>query len=98
MASKELIRLFGCEARRSQQFCGAAGDADIITSIEGIHFEVKNVERFNLHGALEQAESDKKYSERPVVLHKKNRKKWVVVLYLEDWDEISESIVKTTET
>ncbi len=98
MASKELMRLFGCEARRAQQFCGAAGDADIITSIEGIHFEVKNVERFNLHSALEQAESDKEYRDLPVVLHKKNRKKWVVVFYLDDWGEISERIVKTTET
>ena len=57
MAAKELERLFGCEARRSQQYCGEAGDADIITSIDGIHFEVKNVQRLNLHAALEQADS-----------------------------------------
>ena len=82
MASKELKRLFGCEARRGQQFCGANGDADIITSIEGIHFEVKNVEKFSLHKALEQAE---------------NRKDWVVVCYLEDLGDISERIIKTTE-
>lgn len=97
MASKELKRLFGCEARRGQQYCGAAGDADIITSIEGIHFEVKNVESLSLHKALEQAEADKKYSEVPVVLHKKNRKDWVVICYLEDLGEVSERINKTTE-
>ena len=97
MASKELKRLFGCEARRGQQYCGAAGDADIITSIEGIHFEVKNVEKFSLHKALEQAEADKKYSDMPVVLHKKNTKDRIVVCYLEDLGDISERIIKTTE-
>lgn len=98
MASKELVRLFGCEARRAQQYCGEAGDADIITSMEGLHFEVKNVERFSLHSALEQAESDKRYSEMPVVLFKKNRKKWVAVCYLDDLGEVSERIIEANET
>ncbi|MAK31987.1 hypothetical protein [Acinetobacter sp.] len=97
MAAKELERLFGCEARRSQQYCGEAGDADIITSIDGIHFEVKNVQRLNLHAALEQADSDKKYHDLPVLLYKKNRKKWVLACYLDDAGEICERIIRNSK-
>ena len=91
-AAKELARLFGCEARRSQQYCGVAGDADLITNIPGLHFEIKTVERLQLHKALEQAESDKKYHDRPVVIFKKNRKRFVAIMYLEDLGDISERI------
>jgi len=91
MAAKELKKL-GIEARRAQQYCGEAGDADLITDVEGLHFEVKNVERFNLHAALEQAERDKRDGEVSVVLHKRNGKRLVVIHYLEDWDKVTLSL------
>tara|TARA_R100001129_G_scaffold148955_1_gene110702 strand:+ start:78 stop:425 length:348 start_codon:yes stop_codon:yes gene_type:complete len=82
--SKELARLFGCDARRSQQYCGEAGDADVITSITGLHCEVKRVERLNLERALEQAESDARATDCPVVFHRRNGKPWNVSLRLDD--------------
>jgi len=82
-AAKELNRLFGLEARRAQQYCGEAGDADLI-GIEGIHVEVKRVERFCLHPSLEQADSDKKAGDIPVVLTRQNGKGWVFACYLND--------------
>ena len=91
MAAKELEKL-GIEARRAQQYCGEAGDADLITDVEGLHFEVKNVERFNLYTALEQAERDKRDEEVSVVLHKRNGKRFVVIHYLEDWPEIEAAL------
>ena len=91
MAAKELGKL-GIEARRAQQYCGEAGDADLITDVEGLHFEVMNVERFNLHTALEQAERDKRDGEVSVVLHKRNGKRLVVIHYLEDWDKVTLSL------
>lgn len=90
MAVKELKRLFDCEARRSEQYCGKSGDADILTDIPYLHFEVKNTERLNLHAALEQAEEDKKQDDISVVLHKKNRKQWVAIMYLDDLPEIAD--------
>tara|TARA_Y100000401_G_scaffold91961_1_gene77797 strand:+ start:19918 stop:20280 length:363 start_codon:yes stop_codon:yes gene_type:complete len=93
-AAKELTRLFGCEARRSQQYCGVAGDADLITNMPGLHFEIKTVERLQLHKALEQAESDKNYHDRQIVIYKKNHKKFVAIMYLDDLGDISERITE----
>ncbi len=91
MAAKELKKL-GIDARRAQQYCGEAGDADLITDVEKIHFEVKNVERLNLYDAIEQAEEDKRAGTVPVVLYKRNGKRFVVIHYLEDWPEIEAAL------
>ena len=85
--SKELTRIFGCSARRSQQFSGdvrGVNNADVITDILGLHCEVKRVERLNLEKALEQAEGDAKATDCPVVFHRKNGKPWNVSLRLDD--------------
>jgi len=84
-ASKELIRLFpDCQARRSQQYCGADADADLTTDIMGLHCEVKRQERMQLYAWLAQSESDSKATDCPVVLHRQNGKPWICALYLDD--------------
>ena len=72
------------EARRGQQYCGANGDADVI-GIEGVHIEVKRVEKLNVENALKQAERDKKENEIATVFHRKNREEWKVTLRLDDF-------------
>ena len=72
------------EARRGQQFSGLHGDADVV-GIPGIHIECKAVERLNIHDAIEQSIRDAREGEIPVVIHKKNRKPWLVTMRLEDW-------------
>ena len=79
------------QARRAQQYCGAAGDADLI-GIEGVHVEVKRVERFCLHPSLEQADSDRKAGETPLVLTRQNGKSWVACCYLEDLPKLIERL------
>jgi len=86
-AAQLLRDLFGVEARRSQQYCGQAGDADLQTDT-GIHFEVKRVERLNLYEAARQAESDSGGAPW-VILHKRNRKPWVAILEPERLVEIA---------
>ncbi len=72
---------FGWTARRSQQFCGKAGDADIIVEeLPNIHFEVKAVEKLNLYSAVEQAKADAKDGHLPVVVWKKNRSTWLLTM------------------
>ena len=71
-------------ARRGQQYCGANGDADVI-GIEGVHIEVKRVEKLNVENALKQAERDKKENEIATVFHRKNREEWKVTLRLDDF-------------
>ena len=90
-AAKALKDL-GITARRAQQYCGVAGDSDLITDIDKLHFEVKRVERFNLYSALEQADGDRKSGQVPVVLHRKNGKPWAIIHYLKDWNQIAEAL------
>ncbi len=96
-AAKELNRLFGLEARRAQQYCGEAGDADLI-GVEGIHVEVKRVERFHMHPALEQADSDRKAGETPMVLTKQNNKPWIVCCYLNDLPKVMYQLIDAQYT
>ena len=73
--------------RRGQQYCGANGDADVV-GIKGLHIECKRVERLNIYEAMEQARRDAREGEIPVVMHRKNRKKWLVTIDLERFMEI----------
>lgn len=77
----------GYDARRGQQYCGVAGDADVI-GLPGIHIEVKRVETFRLYDAMEQAKHDARDGEIPVVFHRKNDCNWVVVMDADQWIEM----------
>lgn len=79
-----ILKEYGYECRRGQQYCGANGDADVI-GLPGIHIECKRVEALNVDKAMEQAKSDAKDGEIPAVFHRKNRKGWKVTLSLEDF-------------
>lgn len=70
---------FGFCARRSQQYAGVNGDADVV-GVPGLHIECKRVERLNIDNALAQATKDAKDDEIPIVFHRKNRTKWKVTL------------------
>lgn len=72
-------------ARRSVQYSGANGDADIVDAIPGIHIECKRVERLNLEAAFEQSARDAKAGEIPVVMHRRNRKPWMITMKLDDF-------------
>lgn len=74
----------GYEARRGQQYCGSNGDADVV-GIPGVHIECKRVEHLNLYDAMDQSVRDAKPDEIPVVMHRKNRKEWLVTVRLDDW-------------
>lgn len=73
------------DAKRGQQFSGLQGDADVVDALPGVHIECKRVERLNIDDAIEQSERDAKEGEIPAVFHRKNRKKWLVTMRLDDW-------------
>lgn len=83
----KILKGFGYDTRRGQQYCGANGDADVV-GLPGIHIECKRVEKLNLYDALDQAARDAKGEELPAVFHRKNDCKWIVSMYLEDWERI----------
>ena len=85
LASK--LKEYGYKTRRGQQYCGANGDADVI-GLEGIHIEVKRVERLNIYDAISQAKADKRENELGAVFHRKDRSEWLVTMTLEEWIEL----------
>ena len=80
----ELLRAYGYEARRGQQFSGANGDADVV-GLDGYHIECKRVEQLNIYKAMEQSERDAREGEIPIVCHRKDRKGWLVTIRFDDF-------------
>lgn len=78
------LKEYGFDTRRSQQYCGANGDSDVV-GIDGLHIECKRVERLNVSDAMKQAVSDAKSGNVPVVMHRKNREEWLVTMRMSDW-------------
>ena len=78
------LKEYGYDCRRSQQYCGVNGDADVI-GLKGIHIECKRVEKLNVLKAMKQAEEDRKGNDFPTVFHRKDNEKWLVTMRLDDW-------------
>ena len=81
------LEKYGYQTRRGQQYCGANGDADVV-GVPGLHIECKRVERLNIQEAMKQSRNDAREGEIPVVMHRKNRDKWLVTLDLEEFIKI----------
>lgn len=79
-----ILREYGYDCRRGQQYCGANGDADVV-GLEGIHIECKRVERLNLEDAVAQSVRDSRTGELPAVFHRKNNFGWLVTMPLADF-------------
>ena len=90
LEAAHLLQKHGYDARRGQQFSGANGDADVV-GLPGIHIEVKRVEKLNIENAVEQAIRDARDGEKPAVLHRKNRRKWLVTMPFDEWIELYEA-------
>lgn len=85
----KVLRGYGYQCRRGQQYSGANGDADVV-GLEGIHIECKRVERLQLYDAIDQAKRDARKGEHPTVMHRKNNCEWLVTMPLENWLDIYE--------
>lgn len=88
-----LLKEYGFEARRGQQYSGANGDADVI-GLPGYHIEVKFREQLNLDAALDQARRDAPPGAIPTVFHRKSRTPWKVTLDAEAFLEIIAALNK----
>lgn len=95
-------RGFG-KARRGQQYNGLEGRDVVCDEFDNVHFEVKRTESLQLYPAIEQACQDAPcevqtgegcvlaQSRVPVVLHKKNHKKWVFIIHEDHIQDFVES-------
>ena len=85
---RDELRAHGYEARRGQQFSGSPDSPDVVCpDLPGFHFEVKTVERLNVHEAMAQAVNDAA-DNVPVVVHKRNRDGWLVTMRSADWFDL----------
>ena len=93
LEAAHLLKKYGYDARRSQQYAGINNDADVV-GLPGIHIEVKRVEKLNIDEALEQSIRDAKDEEIPVVMHRKNRTEWKVTMLFDDWMMLYKALEK----
>ena len=77
---------YGYSVRRGSVFWG---ESDMV-GLEGIHPEVKRVEKLNIHKAMEQAvaEADKRKDGLPTVFFRRNGGEWLVCQKLTDWIDL----------
>ena len=87
------LRDLGIDARRTQQFSGKAGDADVDSELEGIHWEVKRRTSIAANRFLEQAEEDRKENQSPVVAMREDRGPWMILLKLDDLETLARTLV-----
>lgn len=90
-AAKSWSRAVGGAARRSAQYCGMDGTADIIAT-DGVHIEVKGRKQIAAIRFWEQARDDAIDSNVPIVLMKEDRGQFFVLLQLEDLQRLMERI------
>lgn len=81
-AAKAISEVIGVQCRRGVQYQGGPQSADIQADIEGVHWEVKFVEKESIRAWMQQASEDAG-DKIPVVLHRKSRAPWLVTLPLE---------------
>lgn len=91
-AAAALESVLGVECRRSQQYAGGMGSADVV-GLDGVHVEVKHQERMRLFDWITQAVGDCG-TNVPIVLHRQNRKPWVVSMLLSDVPQFADKIAK----
>lgn len=87
---RDVLRAWGYKARRGQQFSGSPNSPDVVSDLKNIHFEVKLVERLNVHKAMEQAMHDcgefgTGIPRAPVVAHRASRSEWLITMRASDW-------------
>ena len=63
-------------------------EGEDVVGLDYIHIECKRVQNLNLYDAMEQSKRDSKEGQSPAVFHRKNNKKWLVTMELEEWIKI----------
>ena len=93
---QEVLRLEVGALRRSVQYCGRAGTADIV-GIEGIHIECKRCEKLSVYSAIEQAQRDSQ-GNVPIVMHRRNNKGWLLIVEVENLLELAKLVIRKSGT
>ena len=87
-----LLKEFGYNARRTNQFCGKEGTSDVTCKELPWHIEVKSYQRIQAYDFLDQAKRDLKTEQdqekMPIVFMKADYKPWTVMIDAVDFLEL----------
>lgn len=92
-AAKVIREVLGIEAQRGRQYCGIDEAPDVRVSIPDLYIEVKRTEKFHVVQILDRAAREAK-EKIPLVVHRPNRKPWVVCFYLRDLRRLVSTLTK----
>ena len=75
------------------------GETPDLYGLPGIHIEVKRVEKLNIYDAAQQAvrDSTRFRDGLPTVFHRRNRKPWLVTMFLSDWIRVYKAALRKKE-
>ena len=80
-----ILRTYGFNTRRGQQFKGG-GDSPDVMGLPGVHIECKRVQSLNIEKAMVQSRTDAEETDDvPVVMHRRDREKWKVTMDLDEF-------------
>lgn len=79
----------GLQAHRGVQYSGGPDSPDVV-GLPGFHIEVKNVNRLELHKAIDQSTNDAGDDEIPTVVHHRDREPWYVTMPFEAFLDLYE--------
>ena len=89
-----ILRTYGFNTRRGQQFKGG-GDSPDVMGLPGVHIECKRVQSLNIEKAMVQSRTDAEETDDvPVVIHRRDREKWKVTM---DLDEFMKMYIAATD-
>ena len=84
------LKKHGLTAKRGQQYQGSPDSPDVICDEwSQFHLEVKRNESLNIEKAMQQSSKDSGTNQIPIVIHRKNREKWKVTLWLDDFIKLN---------
>ena len=92
------LRDLGIDARRSQQYAGGVGSADVVSDLAGVHWEVKRYARIAAARFLDQAVRDSAGESAPVVAMREDRGPWILMLRAEDLPKVATAIAGVVAT
>lgn len=94
----KVLKALGISARRSQQYAGADGTADLVTGVPGTHWEVKRRRSIGAVRFMDQAQRDARPGDLPIVALREDRGSWLIMLEAKDLPEFVERISDALET
>lgn len=89
---QSLREVMGWTVRRSQQFCGKAGDADLLVEEHpDLFVECKLVQSLNITETVKRAVRDAG-PQLPAVFHRRDREEWLVTIRLTDLPRLLQTL------